>query len=179
MRCMELAETIESLRRTPQTLAALLTGVDPEWLRRADGPGTWSAYDIVGHLLNGDQTDWLPRVRMIMEYGATRTFESVDREAMLARAPEPPEVLLERLRAARSANLEELASLGITAEDLGRTGRHPAFGEVTLGQLIATWLAHDLTHVAQVAEVLAGRLRTDVGPWRAYLPALDRTVAAE
>lgn len=179
MRCMELAETIGSLRRTPQTLTALLTGVDPEWLRRTDGPGTWSAYDIVAHLLHGEAVDWMPRVRMIMEYGATRPFEPVHPSAMLALAPQPPEVLLEQLRAARTASLAELAGLALTAEDLARPGLHPALGAVTLGQLLSTWAAHDLTHVAQVAEALAGRLRTDVGPWRAYLPALDRTVAAE
>jgi len=176
---MELAEAIETLHRTPDTLATLLAGVDPEWQYRTDGPGTWSAYDIVGHLLHGDAVDWLPRVRMIMEYGDTQPFEPVHPAAMLALPPQPPAEQLERLRAARSANLAELASLALTPEDMERRGRHPALGAVTLGQLLSTWVAHDLTHVGQVAEVLAGRLRTDVGPWRAYLPALDRTVAAE
>lgn len=168
------------LARTPRVLDALLAGLPPEWLHRTDGPGTWSVYDIVGHLLHGEATNWLPRVRMIVQHGGTgRPFESFDREAMLREDREPPAVLLTRFEAARQASLDELSSLGLTSGDVGRRGLHPEFGEVTLGQLLATWVAHDLTHVAQVGEVLARRYRDDVGPWRAYLPALDRVAEAE
>jgi hypothetical protein len=176
---MELSELTSTLGRTPAVLDAMLTGLSPEWLHRTDGPGTWSAYDIVGHLLHGEATDWVPRARMILEHGPTRTFVPFDREAMLGHEREDIAMLLDRFRSARAAGLDELSSLNLTPADLDRRGRHPELGEVTLGQLLATWLAHDLTHVAQVGEVLARRYRDDVGPWRAFLPALDRTAEAE
>lgn len=167
------------LARTPKVLDTLLADVPPEWLHRDDGPGTWGAYDIVGHLLEGEGTNWLARARMILQHGATRPFEPFDRLAMLGRDREPPAVLLARFQAARLASLDEVSSLELTAGDLDRRGLHPDLGEVTLGQLLATWVAHDLTHLAQVGEVLARRYRDDVGPWRAYLPALDRAAEAE
>jgi hypothetical protein len=176
---MELQEATAVLGRTPAVLGALLTGLPAQWLHRDDGPGTWSAYDIVGHILEGDASNWLPRTRMILEAGTGRTFEPFDRVAMLGREREPIDALLDRLRTVRAASLAELASLNLTAADLDRRGRHPEFGEVTLGQVLATWVAHDLTHLAQVGEVLARRYRTDVGPYRAYLPALDRVAEAE
>jgi hypothetical protein len=176
---MELAEGRSILARTPSVLDAMLAGLSPDWVERDDGPGTWSAYDIVGHLLNGDTTDWVPRVRLILAHGATQPFVPVDREAMLGWEREPADALLARFRSAREANLDALSALVLDADDLARPGLHPVFGAVTLGQLLATWVAHDLTHLAQVGEVLARRYRDDVGPWRAYLPALDRTVEAE
>lgn len=176
---MELPEATSILTRTPAILDVLLSGLPPDWLHRDDGPGTWSAYDILGHLLHGEEADWLPRVQMIIQHGTGRAFEPVDRVAMLGREPEPVTVLLARFRTARQASVEKLLSLGLTKADLDRRGRHPEFGEVTLAQLVATWVAHDLTHLAQVGEVLARHYRDDVGPWRAYLPALDRVAAAE
>jgi hypothetical protein len=176
---MNLDEATAVLARTPSVLDALLTGYPPEWIHRNDGPGTWSAYDIVGHLLEGEFANWLPRAEMIIEYGTERTFEPFDREAMLGREREPVDGLLSRFRAARTASLDRLSALGLAAADLDRVGTHPEFGTVTLGQLLATWVAHDLTHTAQMAEVLARRYRTDVGPYRAYLPALDRVAEAE
>lgn len=176
---MELPEIVILLGRTPSVLEALLTDLPEEWLHRNDGPGTWSAYDIVGHLLHGEATDWVPRTRVILEHGTARPFEPFDREAMLGQEREPVTVLLNRFQAARAAGLAELSSLQLTAPDLDRRGRHPELGEVTLGQLLATWVTHDLTHLAQIGEVLARRYRTDVGPWRAFQPALDRTADAE
>jgi hypothetical protein len=181
---MDLSEATTILSRTPTVLDTLLTGLPPAWLHRNDGPGTWSAYDVVGHLTHGEDADWLPRTRTILEHGATRQFEPFDREAMLARTDsgaehDPIEALLARFRTAREASLNDLTALGVTAADLDRRGLHPDFGEVTLGQLLATWVAHDLTHVAQIGEVLARHYREDVGPWRAYLPALDRVAEAE
>jgi DinB superfamily len=176
---MDLDEVTTMLATTPAVLHTLLGGVSPQWLHRDDGPGTWSAYDIVGHLLHGEVTDWVPRTRMIVEHGTGRPFERYDREAMRAGGREPAARLLARFEAARQDSLEALATMDLGAADLDRRGLHPDLGEVTFGQLMATWLAHDLTHLAQVGEVLAGRYRHEVGPWRAYLPALDRAVAAE
>jgi hypothetical protein len=176
---MELADAMSLLSRTPGVLDRLLDGLPPEWLHRNDGPGTWSAYDIVGHLYEGDAVNFLPRARTILEHGVERAFTPFDREAMLGREREPVSALLARFQATRQASLESLAALDLTADDLDRRGQHPEFGEVTLGQLLSTWVAHDLTHIGQIGEVLARRYRDDVGPWRAYLPALDRVAAAE
>jgi hypothetical protein len=176
---MNLAEATSMLARTPDVLDALLAGLPNGWLTRDDGPGTWSAYDIVGHLAEGEASNWLARTRMILERGSSLPFEPFDREAMLRRERESGEALLARFRAARRASLDELSTLDLGADDLARRGRHPEFGEVTLGQVLATWVAHDLTHLGQIGEVLARRYREDVGPYRAYLPALDRTVDAE
>lgn len=177
---MNLSDVTSMLGRTPAVLDGLLADLPSEWLRRNDGPGTWSAYDIVGHLLHGEASDWLPRTRMILAHGDSRPFEAFDREAMLRyQASEPVAVLLTAFRAARAANLDELSSLNLGPSDLDRRGLHPELGEVTLGQLLATWVAHDLTHLGQIGEVLARQYRDDVGPWRAYLPALDRTADAE
>jgi hypothetical protein len=176
---MEPREATSILARTPEVLDTLLAGLPRQWGHRTDGPGTWSAYDIVGHLCLGEAFDWLPRARMILEHGATRPFEPFDRTAMLRQTEGPIEVVLDQFRAARTASLDELASLGIGADDLDRRGLHPDLGEVTLGQLLATWVVHDLTHLAQIGEVLARHYRDEVGPWRAYLPALDRSAEAE
>jgi hypothetical protein len=176
---VNLSEATSMLARTPKVLDTLLAGLPVEWLDRDDGPGTWSAFDIVGHLLHGETTDWLPRARMIIEDGTRRPFEAFDRVAMLGGGGKSATTLVARFEAARLACLDELSSLDLTPFDMDRRGLHPDLGEVTLGQLLATWVAHDLTHLAQISEVLARRYREDVGPWRAYLPALDRTADAE
>ncbi|MEJ3748867.1 DinB family protein [Actinomycetes bacterium KLBMP 9797] len=176
---MDLTEATTMLARTPTVLDALLADAPPDWVHRDDGPGTWSAYDIVGHLLEGEAHNWLPRARMILEHGAEQTFAPFDREAMLGREREPVGALLARFASARQSSLVALAAYGLTAADLDRRGRHPEFGEVTLGQVLATWVAHDLTHLAQIGEVLARTYRDAVGPYRAYLPALDRVAEAE
>ncbi|MEV0583321.1 DinB family protein [Nonomuraea sp. NPDC050310] len=176
---MELREAVSMLSRTPSTLESLLGGLPDDWVHRNDGPGTWSAYDILGHLETGDLANWLPRARVILDRGAGHTFEAFDREAMLRREREPLADVLARFREVRARSLAELDGLGLRPDDLARTGTHPEFGTVTLGQLLATWVAHDLTHLGQIGEVLARRYRDDVGPWRAYLPALDRIAEAE
>jgi hypothetical protein len=167
------------LARTPHALTALLEGLPDAWLHRDDGEGTWSAYAIAGHLLHGDATNWLPRIRLIVEHGTGGTFAPFDRVAMLGWEREPVAALLERFRSARAGSLRDLATLGLTADDLGRCGTHPEFGTVTLAQVLAAWVAHDLTHLAQIGEVLAGRYREEVGPYRRYMPALERTAPAE
>ena len=176
---MDLDETRAMLARTPSVTAALLTDLPDAWLHRNDGPGTWSAYDILGHLIEADHHNWLPRARVILTHGAERGFEPFDREAMLGREPEPVDVVLERFRGSRRSSLADLDKLNLTAADLDRRGIHGEFGEVTLGQLLATWVAHDLTHLGQISDVLARHYRIDVGPWRAYMPALDRVAEAE
>jgi len=174
---MELAEATSMLARTPQVLDRLLAGLPAQWLHRTDGPGTWSAYDIVGHLFEADSNGFLPRARLIVEHGGE--FQPFDRVAMLRREREPVSALLARFQATRTASLDALASFGLTDADLDQRGQHPDFGEVTLGQLLSSWVAHDLTHLGQVGEVLARHYREDVGPWRAYMPALDRVAEAE
>jgi hypothetical protein len=177
---MEPSDVTAMLARTPGVLEAQLAQLPPEWIHRNDGPDTWSAYDILGHLVHGEREDWLPRTRIILEHGPSRPFESFDREAMRAGPEvESPDILLARFRLMRTANLAELTGLGLRPSDMDRRGTHPELGEVSLGQLLATWVVHDLTHVAQVGEVLARRYREAVGPWRAYLPALDRAAEAE
>jgi uncharacterized damage-inducible protein DinB len=176
---MDLPEATRVLARTPTVLGTLLRGLPPEWLHRNDGPGTWSAYDIVGHLVHAEATNWIPRVRMILAEGTGRSFPPFDREAMLRWERESVEAPLTRLQAARQASLDELSSLNLTADDLDRRGEHPQMGVVTLGQVLAAWVAHDLTHLAQVGEALARCYRDDVGPFRTFMPALDRVAEAE
>jgi hypothetical protein len=176
---MELNDATAVLARTPKTLETLLDGLPSDWLHRNDGPGTWSAYDILGHLRHGDATNWLPRARMIIEHGAEKAFVPFDREAMLAEERQPVSVLLQAFRGAREASLGQLIELGLSDADLDRHGQHPQLGDVTLGQLLASWVAHDLTHLGQVGEVLARRYRLEVGPWRVFMPALDRVAEAE
>lgn len=176
---MDIPDARSTLARTPKVLVTLLDGLPDPWLHRDDGPGSWSAYDIVGHLVHADATNWLPRIRMILRHGAGRSFEPFDREAMLGWERQSAAALLDRFRAARAASLEQFDSLELTADDLDRSGSHPEMGQVTLGHVVAAWVAHDLTHLAQVGEVLARRYRDDVGPYRAYMPALERVAEAE
>jgi hypothetical protein len=176
---MDLTDATAVLARTPETLDTLLAGLAPGWLNHNDGPGSWSASEIVGHLAHADATDWMPRVHTILRAGPTEVFERFDRTAMLHGEREELATTLERFRTLRTANLGELTGLGLEPSDLDRRGLHPELGEVTLGQLLSTWVAHDLTHIAQIGEVMARRYRDEVGPWRAYLPALERRADAE
>ena len=164
------------LRRTPATLRALLDGLPGSWAHGDEGDGTWSPFEIVGHLVHGERTDWIPRVRVILEQGEARPFEPFDRFAQLkAGANKSLEDLLEEFAHAREDNLAALASLQLQPEDLARRGTHPKLGTVTLSQLLATWAAHDLTHLHQLSRVLAHQLSGEVGPWSAYLGVLKCT----
>lgn len=176
---MMISDATTLLARTPDALSALLSGLPEEWVHRDDGEGTWSAYAIAGHLLHGDATNWLPRIRLIVEHGTDRTFAPFNRVAMLDWDREPVPALLDRFRLVRAGSLEDLGALGLTPADLSRSGTHPEFGTVTLQQVLAAWVAHDLTHLAQIGEVLAGRYRDEVGPYRRYMPALERFAPAE
>ncbi len=166
---------VEILSRTPGTLATLLQGLSPNWTTTTEGPDTWCARDIVGHLLHGEETDWIPRARMILEHGEARTFEPFDRQAQFSRFRDwTMEALLSRFAARRSESLATLAGWRLTAEQLAWRGRHPSLGVVTLAELLSTWVVHDLNHLAQIARVMAKQYGEETGPWVAYLPVLTR-----
>ena len=171
----DLTAGIAVLERTPATLRTMLTGLPSSWLDANEGPETWSPFVIVGHLVHGEKTDWIPRARIILTQGADRRFTPFDRFAQLRedRAPTLGE-LLDDLARLRAENLAILAGLHITERELALEGEHPELGTVTLRQLLATWVAHDLGHIAQTARVMAKQYREAVGPWRAYLPVMDR-----
>jgi hypothetical protein len=169
-RPVDLAEAIAILERTPATLDALLRGLPEGWTQAHEGGETWSPFDVVGHLIHGEQTDWLARMRIILEHGEARPFDKFDRLAQFtASQGRTLDALLDEFAAVRRANLDALRALHLGPADLEKTGTHPAFGRVTLGQLLATWVAHDLDHVVQVARVIARQYSDAVGPWRAYL----------
>jgi hypothetical protein len=166
---------IAVLERTPHTLRAMLAGLPPAWTDASEGPETWSPYVIVGHLIHGERTDWVPRAQLILAQGASRRFTPYDRFAQLreSRGKQLAELLGEFAQL-RADNLATVAGWRLTEAELALEGEHPEFGAVTLRQLLATWVAHDLGHVAQTARVMAKQYREAVGPWRAYLPILDR-----
>jgi len=179
-----VAEAVAVLARTPATLDVLLRGLPEIWVRRnegctSQGKDTWSAFDIVGHLIAGERTDWMPRVRMILESGEARTFEPFDRFAQFQESQvkeshdKALEQLLEDFARLRRENLAALQALNLQPEDLNRRGRHPALGVVTLRELLATWTVHDLTHVHQLSRVMAHQYRDAVGPWSDYLGVLQ------
>jgi hypothetical protein len=162
------------LERTPLVLRALLADLSPEWTTTADHPDAWSPFDVVGHLIDGEGTDWVPRARIILSDGPTRPFERFDRHRHRMRnRGRPLEELVEEFASLRAANLLTVRGFRLQPDQLALEGQHPELGRVTLGQLLATWVAHDLTHLAQIARTMARQYREAVGPWRAYLPALD------
>jgi hypothetical protein len=165
-----LPDTIALLRRTPVVLDALLRDLPDLWTRRSEDGDTQSAFDVVGHLIHGERTDWMPRAKIIMQSCETRPFDPFDRLAQ-QRESEGKSLgqVLDELGSLRAANLDELGAMTLTPEDLRRRGRHPALGGVTLSQLLATWAAHDLTHLHQVSRIMAHQYRAAVGPWSAYL----------
>lgn len=172
---LDLAHAAAVLRRTPAVLRALLAGLPDEWIAATEGPETWSPYDVVGHLLHGERTDWIVRARIILGQGADRTFAPYDRFAQFEESRgKSLAQLLDEFAAERADNVAMLESWALTPDQLLLTGVHPAFGPVTLGHLLATWVVHDLGHLAQVSRVMARQYRDAVGPWRAYLPVLDR-----
>jgi uncharacterized damage-inducible protein DinB len=163
----------EVLRRTPDALQAMLSDLSEDWITGDEGPGTWSPYQVIGHLTHIEESDWIDRTRVILEHGTECTFDPVDREAGIARFKDwKLHDLLGRFASVRASNLETLGAL-VEAEDLGRRGVHPAFGEVTLSQLLATWVVHDLNHFGQIAKAMAKQYTQAVGPWRELLPIID------
>ncbi len=168
-----LQETIALLSYTPVALNAFLRGLPDTWTRCNEGEKTWSAYDVVGHLIHGERTDWMPRARMILQHGESRTFEPFDRLAQERQSvgKSLPQLLDEFARL-RAENLEELRKLNLNEADLKKRGTHPELGVVTLSELLATWAVHDLTHLHQLSRIMAYQYRETVGPWQAYLGVL-------
>ncbi|MBI1967872.1 MAG: DinB family protein [Gemmatimonadetes bacterium] len=169
----DLEQTIAVLQRSPATLRALLAGLDTPWIRGTEGPDTFSPFDNVGHLIDGEETDWIPRARIILARGPSPRFEPYDRFRHYARnAGRSLESLLDEFALLRAANVELLRSWKLTARELDLPGEHPRLGPVTLRQLLAAWVVHDLGHVAQVARVMAKQYLEEVGPWVPFLPVL-------
>ncbi|HEY2830100.1 MAG TPA: DinB family protein [Thermoanaerobaculia bacterium] len=167
---MSLEETIALLSRTPAILVAWLGGLPDVWTATNEGEGTFSAFDVVGHLIHGERTDWIPRARMILQYGESRPFDKFDRLAQQRESQgRSLGELLDTFAALRAENLAELRRFDLRPPDLERRGLHPELGVVTLGQLLATWGAHDLTHLHQISRVMAHQYREAVGPWTDYL----------
>jgi len=171
----QLTEAITVLERTPATFLALLGGLPEPWTTCNEGPETFSAFDNVGHLIHGERADWIPRARIILQQGASLRFEPYDRFAQVRESAGRTLVeLLDEFTRLRVENLATLRGWNLTEPELDLKGEHPDLGPVTLRQLLATWVAHDLGHLAQTARVMATRYREAVGLWRAYLPILDR-----
>ena len=171
-----LERSIEILERTPEVLMALLQNISSDWTLVNEGGETWSVYDVIGHLVHGEKTDWMPRTEIILSSNADKRFTSFDRFAQLKESQGKSLVqLLEEFKMLRTKNLEQLRNKKLTEADLMQTGLHPAFGEVTLHQLLATWVVHDLNHLAQICRVMANQYREDVGPWTAYLGILKQS----
>jgi uncharacterized damage-inducible protein DinB len=169
-------DAIPILRGTPIVLRAWLEDLPDSWTMANEGPETWSPFDIVGHLIHGERTDWMDRVAILLAHGESRPFTPFDRFAQFeASRGKSLHQLLDTFAELRAANLVRLESLALSPRDFPRRGRHPELGQVTLGQLLATWVAHDLNHLGQIARVM-GRQYTDaVGPWLEYLPMLSRS----
>ncbi len=171
----DLAHGEAVLERTPRVLRALLADLAPAWIDATEGPETWSPSVIAGHLIHAERADWIPRARIILAQGASRRFTPFDRLAQFRESQgKTLAELLEEFARLRAESLETLGGWRLSESQLALEGEHPAFGAVTLRQLLATWVAHDLGHVAQIARVMAKQYREAVGPWRAYLPILDR-----
>lgn len=172
---LALADVIAILERTPSVFRTFLSGLPEPWIVATEGPETWSAFDSVGHLIDGEEVDWIPRARIILAQGPSRRFDPVDRFRHLERnRGRSLEELLDEFERLRTGNLATLRGLELSATELELAGEHPEFGPVTLAQLLATWAVHDLGHVAQTSRVLAKQYSQEVGPWRAYLPVLTR-----
>jgi hypothetical protein len=169
----DLPRTLEVLSRTPGVVESLLDGLSDSWLDSNEGPDTFSPRDVVGHLIHGEETDWVPRIRLILERGEDQPFTPFDRfgfrEKIQGRSMDD---LLSEFRNLRDENLDYVRNLSLTTSDLDRKGRHPALGTVTLGQLFAAWMVHDLGHVRQVVRALARQYDEAVGPWKEYLSIL-------
>ena len=168
-----LEESITLLKKTPKILHAFLNDLNAEWLMNNEGPETWSPYNVVGHLIYGEKTDWLIRAKIIMGNSRDKTFEPYNRFAQQNDDPNVPiEELLSQFETLRTQNLKELVALNITEKDLNRKGVHPELGDVTLENLLSAWAVHDLGHIAQISRVMAKQYKDAVGPWTAYLGVL-------
>src|SRR5437588_10020647 len=170
----DLQQTIAVIERTPKVLNTLLRDLPEDWTMRNEGEKSWSAYEIVGHLIHGEQTDWIPRARRILESGESKPFDKFDRFAQEreSKGKSLPQLLDEFARL-RAESIRQLRGLKLQSKDLERKGTHQVLGQVTLSQLLATWAAHDLTHLHQLSPVMAHQYRDTVGPWSVYLGVLQ------
>ena len=170
----DLNRSIEILQNTPSVLESFLHNLSDSWLQSNEGPDTWSPFDIVGHLVHGEQTDWMERTNIIL-FGEDKHFKKFDRFAQLEESKGKTIVdLLTEFRTLREKNIAFVKGLGLTEDKLDLKGIHPSFGEVTLRQLLSTWVVHDLNHIAQIARVMAKQYSDETGPWIEYLPILTK-----
>jgi hypothetical protein len=168
-----LDRTLDFLARTPHVLRSLLAGLEDPWIHADEGPDTYSPHDVVGHLIHGEDTDWVTRTEHILEHGDARPFVPFDREGMSGKHDaQSIAELLDRFERRREESLARVRELGLTSADLARRGRHPDLGPVTLDQLLSTWVVHDLAHLSQIARVLAKARAPEIGPWKAYFRVL-------
>ncbi|HKT89311.1 MAG TPA: DinB family protein [Candidatus Sulfotelmatobacter sp.] len=168
-----LSETIALLSRTPATLNALLRDLPDMWTQQNEGGKSWSAFGVIGHLIHGERTDWMPRAKRILEFGDSRAFDPFDRWAQERDSQgRSLSELLDEFARLRTENLAELLAMNLKPQDLAMKGKHPALGVVTMSQLLATWAVHDLTHVHQISRIMAHQYREAVGPWSAFLGVL-------
>lgn len=171
----QLADAIEVLERTPATFRALLSGMSACWTGSNEGPDTFSAFDNLGHLIHGERTDWIPRMQIILAQGENRTFQPYDRFAQYEESKgKSLDALLDEFAELRARNIAVLRGLNLDEQRLALEGQHPALGTVSMRQLLSAWVVHDLGHIAQTARVMAKQYRDAIGPWRAYLPIVDR-----
>lgn len=167
-------KSVEILERTPGVLQSLLGGLDEEWIMNNEGPDTFSPYDVVGHMIHGEQTDWTARIKMILEYGDSKPFERWDRFAQYELSKgKTMQQLLDEFAAIRKENIVWFKSLQLTENDFERRGLHPVLGPVILKNLLATWVAHDLTHIAQITRVMAKQYKEEMGPWPEFFRILS------
>ena len=172
----DVEQAADVLARTPAALRAMLGGLAGPWLRGTEGPSTFSAFDVVGHLIDGEETDWIPRARLILARGPNPEFEPYDRFRHLARnAGRPLAPLLDEFARLRAENLATLRGWRLTQADLGLPGLHPGLGPVTLRQLLAAWVVHDLGHLTQITRVMAKQYKEEMGPWTKYFSIFNNT----
>lgn len=169
-----LERSYEILDRTPAVLQSLLSGLPDDWVMANEGPETYSSYDVVGHLIHGEKADWTARMKMILEFGNTKTFVRWNREAMYEESKgKSLQQLLDEFAAIRKENMDWFRSLNLTEAELDKKGMHPVLGDVTLKNLLATWVAHDLTHIAQITRVMAKQYKMEMGPWPEFFRILS------
>ena len=169
-----LQRSYEILDRTPAVLQSLLAGLPDDWVMPNEGPETYSPYDVVGHLIHGEKTDWTARTKMILEFGNTQTFVRWNREAMYEESiGKSLQQLLDEFAAIRKENMVWFKALNLTEDDLDKKGMHPVLGEVSLRNLLATWVVHDLTHIAQITRVMAKQYKSEMGPWPEFFRILQ------
>ena len=171
----KIDKTIEILERTPDILIVMLQGISPEWTTNNEGGETWSVYDIIGHLIHGEKTDWMPRIEIIISDKPAKTFEIFDRFAQFKESKDKSLIqLLDEFKSLRRINLDKLFAMELADKQMEEKGIHPSFGEVRLSQLLAAWVVHDLNHISQISRVIAKQYTEEVGPWIEYLRILKQ-----